>query len=178
VTLPCCNTRQGLKDKPIALRFLQGLKPWKADLPCPRNPQYRTWHEIKEKVMTYYFSKTVRLGFDEAVSRITQALKEEGFGILTEIDVKSTLKKKLDVDFRKYRILGACNPPFAYKALQAEDKVGTMLPCNVIVQETADGEVEIAAIDPIASMKAIDNPGLRDIAEIISQKLKNIVDNV
>ena len=90
--------------------------------------------------MTYYFSKTVRLGFDEAVSKITQALKKEGFGILTEIDVKSTLKKKLDVDFRKYRILGACNPPFAYKALQAEDKVGTMLPCNVIVQETADGE--------------------------------------
>jgi uncharacterized protein (DUF302 family) len=128
--------------------------------------------------MTYYFSKTVRSGFDEAVSKITQALKEEGFGILTEIDVKSTLKKKLDVDFRKYRILGACNPPYAYKALQAEDKVGTMLPCNVIVQETDDGEVEIAAIDPIASMKAIDNPGLRDIAEIISQKLKNIVENV
>lgn len=128
--------------------------------------------------MTYYFNKTVRLGFDEAVSRITQALKEEGFGILTEIDVKSTLKKKLDVDFRKYRILGACNPPFAYKALQAEDKIGTMLPCNVIVQETADGEVEIAAIDPIASMKAIDNPGLREIAATIAQKLKNIVENV
>jgi uncharacterized protein (DUF302 family) len=128
--------------------------------------------------MTYYFSKTVRSEFDEAVSKITHALKEEGFGILTEIDVKSTLKKKLDVDFRKYRILGACNPPFAYKALQAEDKVGTMLPCNVIVQETADGEVEIAAIDPIASMKAIDNPELREIAETISQKLKVIVENV
>jgi len=127
--------------------------------------------------MTYYFSKTVRSEFDEAVSKITHALKEEGFGILTEIDVKSTLKKKLDVDFRKYRILGACNPPFAYKALQAEDKVGTMLPCNVIVQETADGEVEIAAIDPIASMKAIDNPELREIAETISQKLKVIVEN-
>ena len=128
--------------------------------------------------MTYYFSKTVRSGFDEAVSKITQALKEEGFGILTEIDVKSTLKKKLDVDFRKYRILGACNPPFAYKALQAEDKVGTMLPCNVIVQETADGEVEIAAIDPIASMRAIDNPELREIAGTISQKLQIIVQNV
>jgi uncharacterized protein (DUF302 family) len=127
--------------------------------------------------MTYYFSKTVRLDFDEAVSRTTQALKEEGFGILTEIDVKSTLKKKLNVDFRKYRILGACNPPFAYKALQAENKIGTMLPCNVIVQETADGEVEIAAIDPIASMKAIDNPGLHEIAETIAQKLKIIVDN-
>jgi uncharacterized protein (DUF302 family) len=144
---------------------------------CPRTRQYGIRHEIKEKVMTYYFSKTVRLGFDEAVSRTTDALKAEGFGILTEIDVKSTLKKKLNVDFRKYRILGACNPPFAYKALQAEDKVGTMLPCNVIVQETADGEVEIAAIDPIASMKAIDNPGLREIAETIAQKLKNIIDN-
>lgn len=125
--------------------------------------------------MTYYYSKKVRLGFDEAVSRVTQALKEEGFGILTEIDVKSTLKKKLDVDFRNYRILGACNPPFAYKALQAEDKVGTMLPCNVIVQESIDGGVEVAAIDPIASMKAIENPKLREIAETIGQKLKSII---
>ena len=114
--------------------------------------------------MTYYYSKTTRFKFDEAVSRVTQALKEEGFGILTEIDVKDTLKKKLDVDFRNYRILGACNPPFAYKALQAEDKAGMMLPCNIIVQETPNGDVEIAAIDPIASMKAIDNPKLRKIA--------------
>lgn len=127
--------------------------------------------------MTYYYSKMVQLEFDEAVSRIKQALKEEGFGILTEIDVKSTLKKKLDVDFRNYQILGACNPPFAYKALQAEDKVGTMLPCNVIVQETADGGVEIAAIDPIASMKAINNSELREIAETIAQKLKNVIQN-
>jgi uncharacterized protein (DUF302 family) len=127
--------------------------------------------------MTYYYSKTVQLGFDEAVSRITQALKEDGFGILTDIDVKSTLKKKLDVDFRNYRILGACNPPFAYKALQAEDKVGTMLPCNVIVQETADGDVEIAAIDPIASMKAIENPNLREVAEVVGQKLKTVIQN-
>ena len=125
--------------------------------------------------MTYYYSKTVRGKFDDAVSKITQALKEEGFGILTEIDVKSTLKNKLDVDFRNYRILGACNPPFAYKALQAEDKVGTMLPCNVIVQETADGGVEVAAIDPIASMKAIENPKLQEIAETIGQKLKRII---
>jgi uncharacterized protein (DUF302 family) len=131
----------------------------------------------KEKEMTYYHSKTVSLGFEEAVSRITQALKKEGFGVLTEIDVKSTLKKKLDIDFRNYRILGACNPPFAYKALQAEDKVGTMLPCNVIVQETSDGGVEIAAVDPIATMKAIDNPELREIAETIGQKLKIIVQN-
>lgn len=127
--------------------------------------------------MTYYYSKTVQSGFDEAVSRITQALKEEGFGILTDIDVKSTLKKKLDVDFRNYRILGACNPPFAYKALQAEDKVGTMLPCNVIVQETADGDVEIAAIDPIASMKAIENLNLREVAEVVGQKLKTVIQN-
>lgn len=127
--------------------------------------------------MAYYYNKTIRTGFDEAVSRITQALKEEGFGILTEIDVKSTLKKKLDVDFRNYRILGACNPPFAYKALLSEDKVGTMLPCNVIVQEMADGDVEIAAIDPLASMQAIDNPELREIAETIGQKLKMVIQN-
>jgi len=128
--------------------------------------------------MTYYYSKTVNLGFDEAVSSVTQALKKEGFGILTDIDVKSTIKKKLDVDFRNYRILGACNPPFAYKALQAEDKIGTMLPCNVIVQETADGGIEIAAIDPIASMKAIDNPKLSEIAETIGQKLKTVIETV
>lgn len=127
--------------------------------------------------MAYYYSKTIKDSFDEAVSRITKALKEEGFGILTEIDVQETLKKKLDVDFRKYRILGACNPPFAYMALQAEDKVGIMLPCNVIVQETVDGNVEIAAVDPLASMKAIDNPELRKIAETIGHKLKKAIQN-
>ncbi|MEJ2726110.1 MAG: DUF302 domain-containing protein [Deltaproteobacteria bacterium] len=125
--------------------------------------------------MSYYYSRKMNAGFDEAVSRVTQALKEEGFGVLTEIDVKSTLKKKLDVDFRNYRILGACNPPFAYKALQAEDKIGTMLPCNVIVQETEEGVVEIAAIDPAASMKAIDNPALSEIAETIGRKLETVV---
>lgn len=125
--------------------------------------------------MAYYFNKTIDASFDEAVTRVTTALQEEGFGVLTEIDVKSTLKKKLDVDFRNYRILGACNPPSAYRALQAEDKVGTMLPCNVIVQETAAGDIEIAAIDPLESMKAIDNPQLRKIAETISQKLKTVV---
>jgi uncharacterized protein (DUF302 family) len=130
-----------------------------------------------EKMMTYYYSKTVRAGFEETVARIKQALKDEGFGILTEIDVKDTLKKKLDVEFRNYRILGACNPPFAYKALQAEDKIGTMLPCNVVVQETADGDVELAAIDPVASMQAIGNPDLREIAETIGQKLKKIIQN-
>jgi uncharacterized protein (DUF302 family) len=125
--------------------------------------------------MSYYYSRKMSVGFDEAVSRVTQALKEEGFGVLTDIDVKSTLKKKLDVDFRNYRILGACNPPFAYKALQAEDKIGTMLPCNVIIQESDEGGVEVAAIDPIASMKAIDNPALSEIAETIGQKLKTVV---
>lgn len=128
-------------------------------------------------MMAYYYNKTIISGFDEAVSRVTQALKEEGFGILTEIDVKGTLKKKLDVDFRNYRILGACNPPFAYKALQAEDKVGMMLPCNIIVQETQNGDVEIAAIDPLASMQAIDNSELRKIAEIIGHKLNKIIQN-
>ena len=125
--------------------------------------------------MNYYYSKTVQGDFDKAVSRISKALKDEGFGILTEIDVKSTLKKKLDVDFRNYRILGACNPPFAYKALQAEDKIGTMLPCNIVVQETSDGNVEIAAVDPVASMKAVDNPELLEIAKTIGEKLKTII---
>lgn len=128
--------------------------------------------------MSYYYSKKVQADFEEVVSRVTQALKEEGFGILTQIDVKDTLKKKLDVEFRNYRILGACNPPFAYQALQAEDKVGTMLPCNVIVQETLQGEIEIAAIDPSASMQAIDNPELQKIATIIGQKLQSVIQNV
>jgi uncharacterized protein (DUF302 family) len=158
--------------------FARDLKREKSGLNTPALGSIEPGTVYKEKVMTYYFSKKVSFGFDEAVSKITQALKKEGFGILTEIDVKSTLKKKLDIDFRNYRILGACNPPFAYKALQAEDKVGTMLPCNVIVQEMSNGDVEIAAIDPIASMKAIDNPELREIAETIAQKLKFIVENV
>ena len=125
--------------------------------------------------MAYYFSRKIDAGFDEAVSRVTESLKNQGFGILTEIDVKATLKKKLDVDFRPYRILGACNPPFAYKALQAEDKIGTMLPCNVIVQATDDGGVEIAAIDPSASMKAVDNPALEELARTIGEKLNTAV---
>lgn len=128
--------------------------------------------------MAYYFSKILNISFDEAISRVTEELKKEGFGILTEIDVKETLKKKLNVDFKKYRILGACNPPFAYQALQAEDKVGTMLPCNVIVQEHAEGKVEVAAIDPAASMQAIENPKLRDIAEQVRIKLRKVIDNL
>jgi len=128
--------------------------------------------------MSYYFSKVLNVSFDEAILRVTEELKKEGFGILTEIDVKETLKKKLNVDFKKYRILGACNPPFAYQALQAEDKVGTMLPCNVIVQEHAEGKVEVAAIDPAASMQAIENPKLRDIAEQVRIKLRKVIDNL
>ncbi|HMN50278.1 MAG TPA: DUF302 domain-containing protein [Ignavibacteriaceae bacterium] len=127
--------------------------------------------------MSYYFSKKSALGFEEAIEKVTEALKNEGFGILTEIDVKETLKKKLDVEFRPYKILGACNPPFAYKALQAEDKVGIMLPCNVIVQQKENG-VEIAAVDPVASMQAIDNPKLGEIANEIRQRLQRVIDSV
>ena len=128
--------------------------------------------------MSYYFSKILNVSFEEAISKVTEELKKEGFGILTEIDVKETLKKKLNVDFKKYRILGACNPPFAYQALQAEDKIGTMLPCNVIVQELAEGKVEVAAIDPVASMQAVKNPELGDIAEQVRIKLRKVIDNL
>jgi uncharacterized protein (DUF302 family) len=128
--------------------------------------------------MNYYFNKTVTGNFEDIVQKTTKALKEEGFGVLTDIDVTATLKKKLGVDFKKYRILGACNPPFAFKALQAEDKIGTMLPCNVIVQEIADGKIEVAAIDPIASMQAIKNPDLLEIADQVQMKLKRVIDNL
>lgn len=125
--------------------------------------------------MSYYFSKRIKGTFNEVLTKVAASLKEEGFGILTEIDVKETLKKKLDVDFQNYMILGACNPPFAYKALLAENKIGIMLPCNVIVQEEKEGEVEVAAVDPLASMKAIENPELLDIAQQVREKLKNAV---
>jgi len=128
--------------------------------------------------MKYYFSKVVTLSFDDAIEKVIAELKKEGFGILTDIDVKQTLKKKLDVDFKKYRILGACNPPFAYKALQVEDKIGTMLPCNVIVQEIDEGQVEVAAIDPVASMQAVANPALKDVAEKVQGKLKKVIENI
>ena len=128
--------------------------------------------------MKYYFSKTVNLSFDDAIEKVMAELKKEGFGVLTDIDVKQTLKKKLDVDFKKYRILGACNPSFAYKALQAEDKIGTMLPCNVIVQEIDEGQVEVAAIDPVASMQAVANPALKDVAEKVQAKLKKVIENI
>ena len=125
--------------------------------------------------MKYYFSKTLDVSFDDAVSRVTEGLKKEGFGILTEIDVKETLKKKLDVDFKKYKILGACNPPFAYQALQIEDKIGAMLPCNVVVQESGEGNIEVSAVDPIASMQAVQNPNLQEIAEQVRAKLRGVI---
>jgi uncharacterized protein (DUF302 family) len=128
--------------------------------------------------MSYHFTTTLSTSFDDAISRVTEALKKEGFGVLTEIDVKETLKKKLGVEFRPYKILGACNPPFAYQALLAEDKIGLMLPCNVIVQELAPGKVEVAAVDPIASMRAVDNPKLADIAKEIQAKLKAVIDSL
>jgi uncharacterized protein (DUF302 family) len=129
-------------------------------------------------LLLHYFSKILNVSFEEAISKVTDELKKEGFGILTDIDIKEALKKKLNVDFKKYRILGACNPPFAYQALQAEDKIGTMLPCNVIVQEIAEGKVEIAAVDPVASMQAIENPKLRDVAEQVRAKLKRVIDSL
>ena len=128
--------------------------------------------------MSYYFSTTLNMPFDEAIAYVIGELKKEGFGVLTEIDVKATLKTKLDADFREYRILGACNPPFAYRALQAEDKIGTMLPCNVIVQELQEGVVEVAAIDPIASMQAIHNPTLGEVAVQVQEKLRQVVEGL
>ena len=128
--------------------------------------------------MAYHFSKTLELSFEEAIERVTNVLKEEGFGILTEIDVKNTLKKKLGVDFRKYKILGACNPPLAYQALQAENKIGAMLPCNVIVQEKEDGKTEVSAVDPVASMQAIQNEGLGEIASGVRVKLKKVIESL
>ena len=128
--------------------------------------------------MKYYFSKVVTLSFDDAIEKVMAELKKEGFGVLTDINVKQTLKKKLDVDFKRYRILGACNPPFAYKALQVEDKIGTMLPCNVIVQEIEGGRVEVAVIDPVASMQAVANPALKDVAEKVQAKLKKVIENI
>lgn len=128
--------------------------------------------------MSYYFSKTLEIPFEDALARVIEELKKEGFGVLTEIDVKATLKKKLGADFRNYRILGTCNPPFAYEALKAEDKIGTMLPCNVIVQETPDGAVEVAAIDPLASMQAVVNPSLGPVAVQVQAKLKAVIENL
>ena len=125
--------------------------------------------------MNYYFNKTIASDFESVKKKVVDELQKEGFGVLTEIDVQATFKKKLDVDFRKYQILGACSPSFAHKALTAEDKVGTMLPCNVILQELEDGQIEVAAVNPTASMQAIENKELTNIASVISDKLKKVI---
>lgn len=125
--------------------------------------------------MKYYISKTISADFDQAVQLITESLKKEGFGILTEINLQEKLKEKLNVDFRKYKILGACNPAYAYKAIQQEDKIGTMLPCSIIVQQLDNNEIEVAAVDPIASMMAIENPDLAVIAKEIKEKLERAI---
>lgn len=135
-------------------------------------------NEQEVLLFSYHFTKTLNMSYDEAIERVKDELKKEGFGVITEIDVKETLKKKLNVDFPKYKILGACNPSFAYEALQVENKIGTMLPCNVIVQEVSPSEVEVSAVDPVASMKAIENPRLLKIAEKVQGKLKKIIDRI
>jgi len=128
--------------------------------------------------MEYYFAKTLNVSFEEAVKSATEALKSEGFGVISEINMHEKLKEKLGVDFKRYRILGACNPPLAYKALQAEEKIGTMLPCNVLVIEQGRNKTEIAAVNPVASMQAITNPALGDVALEVTNKLKRVIDNL
>lgn len=125
--------------------------------------------------MSYYFSKTLDMNFDDAVAKVTAALGAKGFGVLTTIDVAATMKKKLGETMQPYVILGACNPKLAFRALQAESKIGTMLPCNVIVTETSPGKVEVAAVDPVASMMAIENPGLADVATSVRTMLDEVV---
>jgi uncharacterized protein (DUF302 family) len=128
--------------------------------------------------MEYYFSKTINVSYEEAIKQVTEALKAQGFGVISEIHMHEKLKEKLNVDFKRYPILGACNPPFAYKALQAEDKIGTMLPCNVLVIEQGENNIEIAAVNPIASMQAITNPALGDVAKQVTDKLKTMIDSL
>ncbi len=128
--------------------------------------------------MSYHFSKIVGKDFDAAIVAVTAALKAEGFGVLTEIDLSATLHKKLGVDMRPYRILGACHPSFAYQAVQAEERIGLMLPCNVIVRETATGAVEVSAVDPIASMQAIHNPSLEEVAATVQDKMRRVIESL
>jgi uncharacterized protein (DUF302 family) len=128
--------------------------------------------------MSYYFTKITSFGYEQALTRVQDELKKEGFGIITEIDVRETLKKKLNVDFRKYKILGACNPSFAHQALQIEGRIGTMLPCNVIVQEREDGQTEVSAINPSESMRTVVNPNLENIGGQVAAKLKSVIDRL
>ena len=131
-----------------------------------------------EATSTYYYSTTVDGSVEDVEPRVREELQNEGFGVLTEIDVAATLEKKLDVDFRPYKILGACNPPAAHRALQAEDKIGAMLPCNVILQRTDDGRTEVAAVDPVASMQSVDNDDLHAVAEEIRERLRSVIDRL
>jgi uncharacterized protein (DUF302 family) len=128
--------------------------------------------------MEYYFSKTMNATFEEVINRVTKELRTEGFGIVSEIRMHEKFKEKLDIDFKKYTILGACIPSFAYKALQVEDKIGTMLPCNVVIQEISEKQIEVAAVNPIASMMAIQNPGLKEIAAEITNKLQKVISHL
>lgn len=128
--------------------------------------------------MNYHYSKIVEYDFEDAIDKVSEGLKKEGFGVLTEIDVQSTLKNKIDVDFRPYRILGACNPHFAHQALKAEDKIGVFLPCNVIVQQNIQGKIEVSAVSPIASMISVDSPELSGIASEVENKLKSVIESL
>lgn len=128
--------------------------------------------------MKYYIEKTTNYSFEEAIEKVTEELKKEEFGVLSEIDIQEKFKEKLDVDYNKYKILGACNPPFAYEALKVEDKIGTMLPCNVIVRELDNGKTEIAAVDPVASMMAVENDNLQEIAKKVKQRLQKVIQAV
>ncbi len=128
--------------------------------------------------MSYYISARLKVPFDDAIARAEAALKTDGFGVISRIDIQQTLKSKIDVDFRPYTILGACDPTLAHEALQLEDKVGLMLPCNVIVQQSGSAEVEVAAIDPVASMQAISNPELAKAAEVVRDKLARAIDRL
>jgi uncharacterized protein (DUF302 family) len=128
--------------------------------------------------MSYYFTKETALRYEQALNKVQEELKKEGFGVITEIDVRETFKKKLNVDFRKYKILGTCNPSFAHQALQGESRIGTMLPCNVIVQEREDGHIEVSAINPLESMKSVANPQLEQIGSQVAAKLKAVVERI
>ncbi len=128
--------------------------------------------------MTYYFATTLKLPFDDCVEKVKRALEKEGFGVLTTIDIRETLKKKLDVVFPQYVILGACNPTLAHEALQVENKIGTMLPCNVIVRDQGQGRTEVAAVNPVKSMQAVDNPKLAGVAATVQSKLESVINSL
>ncbi len=128
--------------------------------------------------MSYYFTKKTALGFDEAIAKVREELDKEGFGVLTHVDIQAAFKKTIGADFRRYQILGACNPTFALQALQTESWIGTMLPCNVIVQEHEDGQVEVSAINPLESMKAVANPDLWHIGGEVAEKLQRVIDQI